>query len=170
MQVDRVGAALEQKPVPAFAGGQLLARQPGLLHGLLEARLLPREAVDGEADEDADDEIADHGDDVVPDVALMHVQEGDRGHQHRPERDDDAPAHTEEVGPGDDERRAEDLHDLEGQEERRHRIRDGQYEQHSAEATGAQSSLPGSGRDFTVPVPGSGDSEGRYEAAAAPHS
>ena len=145
VQVHGVGALLEQETVASLAGGEVLARQPGLLHRLLQLPLLAAEAVHREADQHADDEVADHGDDVVPQVTLMDVGEGYRRDQRRPQGDDDTSAQSQEVGAGHHERRSDDLHDIHRQEKSRQCVGEGEGEYDCTEATSAQTRPPGAG-------------------------
>ena len=83
----------------------------------------------------ADGEIARDGDDVVVYPAFVDAEEGDRGHQGRPQGDDDATTETQEVGTGDDQGRAEDLDGSERQGERGHRIGEGCDDEGDREAS-----------------------------------
>ena len=143
MQVHRVGALLEEEAVASLAGRELLARQSGRLHGILQVALLACEAVHGEADQHADDDVADRGDDVVLEITLMDAEERDGRDQRRPERDDDPAAQSQEVGAGHHERRAEDLHDLQREEKGGKRIPEREQDHDSADAVSAQRDLQG---------------------------
>jgi hypothetical protein len=141
MQVDRVVAGLEEEAVALLVRPQLPLHCLHVVHHILQPAPLRHDPLDRRTQADPNRRVGNDAHRVVARLHVVQHEEGHRGHEDRPQRGEQAAAHAAQIGPGDDERHAQDLDRRLGQQQGERAVQKGDSGNSAIDAHEVQSGL-----------------------------